>query len=135
MPDEVVEVVGDESRLHHVVGNLLANARSHTPPGTAVTVSLTAAGGASAGEAVLRVVDDGPGIPPPLLPDVFERFARGEGSRTRGAGSTGLGLAIVAAVVEAHGGSVTVESRPGRTAFTVRLPARVLSVLTPTASA
>ncbi|MGZ4613044.1 MAG: sensor histidine kinase [Kineosporiaceae bacterium] len=135
VPDEVVEVVGDESRLHHVVGNLLANARSHTPPGTVVTVSLTAAGGAFASEAVLTVVDNGPGIPPPLLPDVFERFARGEGSRTRGAGSTGLGLAIVAAVVEAHGGSVTVESRPGRTAFTVRLPARVLSVLTPTASA
>ena len=71
---------------------------------------------------MLTVVDDGPGIPPALLPDVFERFARGETSRVRGAGSTGLGLAIVAAVVEAHGGSVQVESRPGRTAFEVRLP-------------
>jgi len=135
VPDDVVEVLGDESRLHQVVGNLLANARSHTPPGTTVSVSLTVPGGSAARQAVLAVVDDGPGIAPELLPDVFERFARGEGSRTRGAGSTGLGLAIVAAVVEAHGGSVAVESRPGRTAFTVRLPAHVLSFLTPTASA
>jgi two-component system, OmpR family, sensor kinase len=88
--------------------------------------------GSSRGEAVLTVVDDGPGVPPALLPEIFERFARGEGSRTRGAGSTGLGLAIVAAVVEAHGGSVSVESRPGRTAFEVRLPARAMA---PTASA
>jgi two-component system OmpR family sensor kinase len=119
LPDEPVEVVGDDSRLHQVIGNLLANARSHTPPGTTVTVSL---GAPEAGAAVLSVVDDGPGIPPALLPDVFERFARGESSRVRGAGSTGLGLAIVAAVVQAHGGSVRVESRPGRTAFEVRLP-------------
>jgi two-component system OmpR family sensor kinase len=121
LPDEPVEVVGDDSRLHQVVGNLLANARSHTPPGTTVTVSLSAP---DAGSVVLSVVDDGPGIPPALMPDVFERFARGESSRTRGAGSTGLGLAIVAAVVEAHRGSVHVESRPGRTAFEVRLPSR-----------
>jgi two-component system OmpR family sensor kinase len=127
IPDEPVEVVGDDSRLHQVVGNLLANARSHTPAGTTVTVSL----GTDAGTAVLSVVDDGPGIPPALLPDVFERFARGESSRVRGAGSTGLGLAIVAAVVEAHRGFVHVESRPGRTAFEVRLPAR----LRPTATA
>jgi two-component system OmpR family sensor kinase len=121
LPDEPLEVVGDEFRLHQVIGNLLANARSHTPAGTTVTVSL----GADAGIVVLRVVDDGPGIPPALLPDVFERFARGESSRVRGAGSTGLGLAIVGAVVEAHRGTVHVESRPGRTAFEVRLPARL----------
>jgi two-component system OmpR family sensor kinase len=133
LPDEPLEVVGDDSRLHQVVGNLLANARSHTPPGTTVTVSLgSPAAGGEAGTAVISVVDDGPGIPPELLPDVFERFARGESSRVRGAGSTGLGLAIVAAVVEAHRGSVHVESRPGRTAFEVRLPARILQ---PTAHA
>jgi two-component system, OmpR family, sensor kinase len=128
VPDDPVQVVGDESRLHQVVGNLLANARSHTPPGTTVTVTLGASevGAQGTGTAVLSVVDDGPGIPPTLLPDVFERFARGESSRVRGAGSTGLGLAIVAAVVEAHRGSVHVESVPGRTAFEVRLPARVL---------
>jgi two-component system OmpR family sensor kinase len=76
-------------------------------------------------EAVLRVADDGPGIPADLLPHVFERFARGDGSRSRAAGSTGLGLAIVHAVVTAQGGSVAVESAPGRTVFTVRLPTKI----------
>jgi two-component system OmpR family sensor kinase len=68
------------------------------------------------------VIDDGPGIPSALQPHVFERFARGDASRSRAAGSTGLGLAIVAAVVAAHDGTVAVTSRPGRTEFTVRLP-------------
>ncbi|MFJ1748784.1 sensor histidine kinase [Streptomyces sp. NPDC088116] len=71
---------------------------------------------------VLEVQDDGPGIPPTLLPHVFERFARGDASRSRAAGSTGLGLAIVQAVVTAHGGTVDVQSVPGRTVFSVRLP-------------
>jgi two-component system OmpR family sensor kinase len=75
-----------------------------------------------AGPVVLTVEDDGPGIPPALLPEVFDRFARGDTSRSRAAGSTGLGLAIVAAVVEAHHGTVEVESGPGRTVFTVHLP-------------
>ena len=118
LPDDPVTVSGDAARLHQVVANLMANARTHTPPGTQVVVSLTT----DARSAVLTVADDGPGIPPDLLPDVFERFARGDGSRSRAAGSTGLGLAIVAAVVEAHGGSVDVSSVPGGTAFTVRLP-------------
>jgi two-component system OmpR family sensor kinase len=69
------------------------------------------------------VADDGPGIPDNLLPEVFDRFARGDTSRSRAAGSTGLGLSIVAAVVEAHHGTVRVASRPGHTTFTVRLPA------------
>jgi two-component system OmpR family sensor kinase len=60
-----------------------------------------------------------------LLPEVFERFARGDSSRSRAAGSTGLGLAIVAAVVAAHSGTVSVDSRPGHTAFTVTLPLMV----------
>ncbi|MET4922325.1 sensor histidine kinase, partial [Streptomyces sp. PSRA5] len=77
---------------------------------------------------LVDVMDDGPGIPPALLPHVFERFARGDASRTRAPGaaadSTGLGLAIVRAVVTAHGGDVRVRSEPGRrTVFTVRLPA------------
>lgn len=71
----------------------------------------------------LEVEDDGPGIPPELLPHVFERFARGDASRSRSAGSTGLGLAIVQAVVAAHGGRAEVDSVPGRTVFAVRLPA------------
>jgi two-component system OmpR family sensor kinase len=70
---------------------------------------------------VVTVADDGPGIPAALQPDIFERFARGDSSRSRAAGSTGLGLAIVAAVVEAHGGRVEVFSAPGRTTFTVYL--------------
>jgi two-component system, OmpR family, sensor kinase len=68
------------------------------------------------------VVDGGPGIPAELQPHIFERFARGDSSRSRAAGSTGLGLSIVHAVVTAHGGSVTVASEPGRTEFTVALP-------------
>jgi signal transduction histidine kinase len=72
--------------------------------------------------ATLSVVDDGPGIPLELGPTVFDRFARGDGSRSHAAGGTGLGLAIVAAVVAAHEGDVSVDSRPGFTAFTVRLP-------------
>ncbi len=68
------------------------------------------------------MTDDGPGVPPELRPEVFERFARGDSSRSRAHGSTGLGLAIVAAVVEAHHGTVTLHSRPGHTIFTVRLP-------------
>jgi two-component system OmpR family sensor kinase len=125
LPEYPVVVWGDSGRLHQVLANLLANARTHTPPGTTVTTTLTA----STEQAVVTVVDDGPGIPADLLPEVFERFARGDTSRSRSAGSTGLGLAIVSAVVEAHGGSITVESRPGRTAFTVSLPLRVREAL------
>jgi two-component system, OmpR family, sensor kinase len=120
VPDEPVTVPGDASRLAQVLANLLANARTHTPPGTRVTVTLAAAPAA----ARLRVADDGPGIAPDLLPHVFERFARGSSSRSRASGSTGLGLAIVHAVVAAHGGTVDVHSGPGRTEFDVRLPAR-----------
>ncbi|GAB3808409.1 HAMP domain-containing sensor histidine kinase [Micromonospora zhanjiangensis] len=118
LPDDTVRVRGDDERLHQVVGNLLANARTHTPPGTTVTVGLTT----TAGTAELTVLDEGPGIPEQLRPEIFERFARGDSSRSRAAGSTGLGLAIVAAVVEAHRGSVMVDSGPGRTVFRVRLP-------------
>jgi two-component system, OmpR family, sensor kinase len=118
LPDEAVTVTGDATRLSQVLSNLLANARVHTPPGTTVRAELT--GGPS--EVALRVVDDGPGIPPGLLPHVFGRFARGDSSRSRAAGSTGLGLAIAHAVVVAHGGQVGVQSVPGRTVFTVLLP-------------
>ena len=118
LPEEPVTVPGDAARLAQVLANLLANARTHTPPGSTVTVGLTS--GARGAE--LTVVDDGPGIAPELLPHVFERFARGSSSRSRENGSTGLGLAIVQAVVAAHGGSVNVTSVPGRTAFIVRLP-------------
>jgi two-component system, OmpR family, sensor kinase len=118
LPDEPVTVPGDPTRLAQVLANLLANARTHTPPGTAVTVGLRA--GADGAE--LSVTDEGPGIAPELLPHVFERFARGSTSRSRQHGSTGLGLSIVDAVVTAHGGRVAVTSAPGRTEFRVHLP-------------
>lgn len=119
LPDEPVLVTGDQARLHQVLTNLLTNARVHTPPGTTVTTSVTVADG---GEAVLTVADDGPGIPEALQPEVFERFARGDSSRSRRGGSTGLGLAIVAAVVKAHGGTIELHSAPGDTRFVVTLP-------------
>ncbi len=119
LPDAPTVVMGDEPRLRQVVMNLLANARVHTPEGTSVVASLARDGD----EVVLTVEDDGPGIPPQLADTLFERFARGDSSRSRRAGSTGLGLAIVRAVVEAHDGDVSVESGPGATRFTVRLPA------------
>jgi two-component system OmpR family sensor kinase len=120
LPDGPVIVRGDEQRLHQVLANLLSNARTHTPPGTTVTVAL--ASSPSGGAAELSVTDDGPGIPAELQPDLFERFVRGDSSRSRAAGSTGLGLAIVAAVVAAHQGTVAVASRPGHTRFVITLP-------------
>jgi two-component system OmpR family sensor kinase len=71
--------------------------------------------------AALSVCDNGPGIPKQLQSEVFERFARGDTSRSRKGGSTGLGLAIVSAVVKAHDGTITLDSTPGHTEFTVRL--------------
>ncbi|MDQ1020919.1 sensor histidine kinase [Streptomyces afghaniensis] len=119
LPQEPVVVTGDEHRLHQVVGNLLANARLHTPAGTQVTVFLEAEGTS----AVLRVHDDGPGVPGDVQPGVFERFTRAEHRRRPGAvgGGAGLGLSIVAAVAQAHGGTVELRSKPGSTTFTVRL--------------
>ncbi|MGK3202569.1 sensor histidine kinase [Amycolatopsis sp. MEPSY49] len=122
LPPDPVLALGDVQRLHQVLANLLANARTHTPPGTTVATSLARS---ADGSAVITVTDDGPGIAPDLLPDVFERFARGDSSRSRTAGSTGLGLAIACAVVVAHHGTIEVHSRPGRTEFAVRLPVAV----------
>jgi two-component system OmpR family sensor kinase len=118
LPDEPVTVWGDAARLHQVLGNLLANARVHTGAGTVVTTRVSTEPSCT----VLQVIDNGPGIPAPLQSEVFERFARGDSSRSRKGGSTGLGLAIVSAVVKAHHGTITVDSAPGRTEFTVRLP-------------
>ncbi|MES4902839.1 MULTISPECIES: ATP-binding protein [unclassified Streptomyces] len=127
LPEEPVTVTGDEHRLQQVVANLLANARTHTPPGTEVAVRLAARKGRTDLTELtelteLTVTDDGPGIPEALQAEVFERFARADHGRSRAAGNTGLGLAIVRAVVAAHGGTVEVASRPGRTVFRVVLP-------------
>ena len=118
--DEPVLVAGDAGRLHQVAANLLANARTHTPAGTTVTVSVAR----DDGTAVLRVHDDGPGIDPSIRDELFERFARADRSRARQTGGTGLGLSIARAIVDAHGGSIRVDSAPGDTTFEVRLPAR-----------
>jgi two-component system OmpR family sensor kinase len=117
LPEEPVLVLGDAARLHQVLTNLLANARVHTSPGTVVTTRLDSDGT----HAALSVCDNGPGIPERLQSEVFERFARGDTSRSRKGGSTGLGLAIVSAVVKAHNGTITLNSAPGHTDFTVRL--------------
>lgn len=118
--DEPVVVAGDATRLTQVVANLLANARVHTPAGTAVTASVSVEGHT----AVLRVHDDGPGIDPAIAGELFERFARGDRSRARQTGGTGLGLSIARAIVTAHGGTLGVASEPGSTTFELRLPAR-----------
>ncbi|MER6084160.1 HAMP domain-containing sensor histidine kinase [Streptomyces sp. NPDC001833] len=119
LPEDPVTVTGDTHRLQQVLANLLANARLHTPAGTKVTVTLETDGA----EAVLQVHDDGPGIPKDIQPGVFERFTRAEHRRRADApgGGAGLGLSIVAAVVEAHAGTVALESTPGSTTFTVKL--------------
>jgi two-component system OmpR family sensor kinase len=128
LPDEPVWVRGDEHRLHQVLANLLSNAARHTPGGTTVSVALATvppAPGSPAdapGSVQVTVTDDGPGIPAELQPALFERFVRGDSSRSRAAGSTGLGLAIVDAVTAAHHGQVAVTSEPGRTRFTITLP-------------
>lgn len=125
--DELL-VTGDEASLRQVLANLLANARTHTPAGTHVSVRLAR----RADDVVIEVADDGPGIAADLRPTLFRRFTRGDAARNRAGGSTGLGLAIADAIVTAHGGTVAVRSAtagerttPGATAgttFTVRLP-------------
>ncbi|MFC4505650.1 MULTISPECIES: ATP-binding protein [Streptomyces] len=127
LPDEPALVSADSARLQQVLVNLLANARTHTPPGTTVTARVQRRGP----WLCVDVQDNGQGIPPDLLPHVFERFARGDSARSRTTGSTGLGLAIVQAVATAHGGAVTVDSVPGQTIFTVHLPALAPAVPQP----
>ena len=119
LPPEPVEVVGDPARLHQIVANLLANARTHTPEGSQVTTSVRPDGDTVR----IAIHDNGPGVPKALQSNVFERFARGDDARNRAGGSTGLGLSIVAAVAKAHGGRVGLASAPGDTTFTVTLPA------------
>ncbi|HET7247365.1 MAG TPA: HAMP domain-containing sensor histidine kinase [Streptosporangiaceae bacterium] len=125
LPDEPVHVEGDEHRLHQVLANLMSNAAKHTPRGTTVTVSLTT--NEDPPTVRVSVTDSGPGIPEELQPALFERFVRGDSARSNAGTSTGLGLAIVQAVTTAHGGSVSVTSRPGHTSFVITLP-RLTSV-------
>jgi two-component system OmpR family sensor kinase len=119
---EVPVVLGDEARLRQVVGNLVTNALTHTPPDTRVTVTLSE-DPADPESVVLTVADTGPGMSHEDATRVFERFYRAESSRTRESGGNGLGLSIVASLVAAHGGTVQLHTAPGQGAvFTVRLP-------------
>ncbi|HEX2904815.1 MAG TPA: HAMP domain-containing sensor histidine kinase [Jatrophihabitans sp.] len=117
-PAEPVLVPGDPDRLQQVLVNLLSNVRNHTPSGTRAEVSLTVAGP----WARLVVLDNGPGIPPELLPRITERFVKGDARRNRASNTTGLGLSIVAGVIHAHGGRFRMSSEPGCTTAELELP-------------
>jgi two-component system OmpR family sensor kinase len=119
---ESATVTGDDARLRQVLDNLLANARSHTPPGTPVSVELRRIDG----RATLSVADHGPGLTEEEAARVFERFYRADDSRACASGGAGLGLSIVAAVTEAHGGKAEARPTPGGGAtFLVTLPLSV----------
>jgi anti-sigma regulatory factor (Ser/Thr protein kinase) len=111
---------GDADRLGQLITNLLTNAIYYNKPSGEIRVSTRSENGG----AVLAVADSGEGIAVEDLPHVFERFYRADKSRSRAEGRSGLGLAICKAIVDSHGGSIDVTSRPGAgTTFTVRLPA------------
>jgi signal transduction histidine kinase len=114
--DDEVWALADEERVLQAARALARNALVHTPPGTRVTIAARRAGD----RALLEVADDGPGIPPEHLERVFDRFYRVDGTQASG---SGLGLAIARELAQRMGGSVTVETRPGRTVFTLHLPA------------
>jgi signal transduction histidine kinase len=116
LPDSIVV---DGPKLEQVIVNLLSNAVQHTPPGTAVTVAAKS----REGEFTLSVSDQGKGIPPEEIPRLFRPFERGTIKKTDSEKSTGLGLVIARKIVEAHGGSVAVESQLGKGAtFSFTIP-------------
>ena len=127
-PGAAFLVVGDEPRLRQVIGNLMSNARTHTPEGTPIEVSIKSGVLDPRAEVpqpavILDVRDHGPGMSPEQAQRAFERFYRADQARTRTTGGSGLGLAIVAALVAAHGGVASVRTAPGRGAtFRVALP-------------
>jgi two-component system, OmpR family, sensor kinase len=113
------EVLGDEARLRQVLSNLMTNAMQYTPEAADITVRV----GTEGDDAVLEVIDKGPGMSQQDASRVFERFYRTDASRTRASGGTGLGLSIVDSLVQAHGGSVAVSTAPGQGCrFRVSLP-------------
>ena len=120
--EQALPVDGSPDELHRMVLNLLDNAVRHTPAGSTIELRLRARGD----QAVVEVADDGPGVPPELREQIFERFVRGEGpADTAVGGGSGLGLAIVSAVAASHGGSAEVaDSDLGGALFRVRLPLR-----------
>ncbi|OAH13003.1 sensor histidine kinase [Streptomyces jeddahensis] len=115
---EPVRLRLDPLRVRQVLDNLLTNAAVHTPADTKVSLEMSVA----AGEAVVRVADSGPGIPAADQERVFDRFYRVDKARSRDRGGSGLGLSVARSLVQAHGGTIELTSRPGSTAFTIRLP-------------
>jgi signal transduction histidine kinase len=116
---DLPEIEIDQERMLQVMGNLVSNALRYTPEGGTIALSASQEGDSL----VLKVRDTGEGIPPEILPKVFDRFYRGESSRTRRETETGLGLAIAKSIVEMHRGSITVESEIGKgSIFTIKLP-------------
>lgn len=114
--EKQVSVTIDRDRIHQVITNLIANAVQHNPDGCKIDISLTK-------EGIIKISDNGVGIPPESLPHIFDRFYRVDQSRSRELGGAGLGLSIVQRLVEAHGGQITVTSEPDlHTTFTIRLP-------------
>lgn len=121
LPDEETFTLGDRNRIYQVVANLLENARNHTPAGSSIQLSLTQL----EDEMRIEVTDNGPGIESADLERIFERFYRADPSRsrTRKSEGSGLGLSIVQAVMQAHGGQVTVDSKVGvGSTFTLHFP-------------
>ena len=118
--DDEIYALGDNDRIHQVVANLLANARTHTPAGTKIDVSVIQ----SEDGVRIRIADNGPGLSEKDQSRIFERFYRADASRVRTDGEgTGLGLSIVDAVMRAHAGQVSVESELGKgAAFTLFFP-------------
>jgi len=119
--DDDAYVLGDRNRIHQVIANILENARSHTPKGTKIEVSIIEKDSALE----VSIKDDGPGLAEADQERIFERFYRADTSRTRSVKTegSGLGLSIVKAIMQAHGGDATVESKPGEGAtFTLRFP-------------
>jgi two-component system OmpR family sensor kinase len=139
----------DPDRIRQVLDNLLTNAAVHTPPGTPVSVRAAWTGGTGrAGEterggtggtgetdgtgetggtgrtAEVRIEDAGPGIPPADREKIFDRFYRVDKARSRDRGGSGLGLSVAASLIRAHDGTIELDSEPGSTVFTVRLPVR-----------
>lgn len=119
VPDHELAFDVDPSALQQVLSNLLSNARLHTPAGTTVTIKADIS---DAQSVIITVADDGPGVSEDVLPFLFERFVRGDDSRSRNAGSTGLGLSIARAIVKGHGGTLEVSSTPTGAQFTLLIP-------------